>query len=286
MQFWQGVAFLEPSQLLPLAQATDEAGYDGIAISDHLFFPKQRIADYPYTPDGAPIWEPDTPWPDPWTTIAAMAAVTEHLRFTTNVYVAPARDLFTVAKQVSTAAVLSGGRVALGVGAGWSEDEFRQTGQDFATRGRRLDEMLPALRALWSDGWAEYHGDHVDFDPVQVEPTPPAPVPIYVGGDSPAALRRAARLGDGWLGIGYKPDAAAERIAALTRLLDEHGRDRDDFEIIVTLYARPSVELYRRFEDLGVTGVVWAPWMMAGPDLDDRVEATKRFADEIIAPMR
>ena len=286
MQFWQGIAFLDPSQLLPLAQATDEAGYDGIAVSDHLFFPKQPTSEYPYTPDGAPIWEPDTPWPDPWTTIAAMAAVTTRLRFTTNVYVAPARDVFTVAKQVSTAAVLSGGRVALGVGAGWSADEFAQTGQDFATRGKRLDEMLPALRELWSDGWSEYHGDHVDFDPVRVEPTPSGPIPIYVGGDSPAALRRAATIGDGWLGIGYKPDDAAERIATLTRLLDEHGRGTDGFEIILTLYARPSVGLYRRFEDLGVTGIIWAPWMMAGPGLDERIEATKRFADEIIDPMR
>ncbi len=292
MKFWQGVAFLPTDELLELAKATDRSGWHGIAMSDHLFWPEVRTADYPYTPDGAPIWEPETAWPDPWVTMSAMAAVTTDLQFSTNVYVAPARDLMTVAKQVSTFAALAPGRVTMGVGAGWSKDEFDQTGQDFASRGRRLDEMMDALRELWKPGWTEFHGDHFDFDRLRMEPTPAEAIPLYVGGHSPPALRRAIGRGDGWIGTGYAPDEAEKMVTRVTDLLDEAGRDRDSFEIVVTLYARPDLELYRHFAKLGVTAMMWAPWMMADVNdpafaspLEARIAATERFAEEFVEPL-
>ncbi|MHB8593343.1 MAG: TIGR03619 family F420-dependent LLM class oxidoreductase, partial [Acidimicrobiales bacterium] len=148
-------------------------------------------------------------WPDTWCFVSAMAAATSRLRFTTGVYVAPARDLMTVAKQVGTAAAISGGRVNLGVGVGWSKEEFDATGQDFHTRGRRLDDMIPALRALWAGGWVEYHGPQYDVPAMRIEPSPPAPIPIYGGGHSAPAFRRAAELCDGWIAAGaYKVDEA------------------------------------------------------------------------------
>ena len=155
-----------------------------------MFFPRERQSRYTYSTreDGAPgfgdHWDPDTHWPDAWCLISAMAAVTEHIEFTTGVYIAPARDLITVAKQVGTAAVLSSGRVALGVGVGWCEEEFVATGQDFHTRGKRLDDMIPALRALWAGGWVEYHGPHYDVPAMRMEPSPPRPIPIIGGGHS------------------------------------------------------------------------------------------------------
>src|SRR5439155_1740265 len=149
---------------------------------------------YPYTPDGSPPFTPGTPWPDPWVLIGAMAAVTTRLRFMTNVYVAPARNPFLVAKQVGTAAVLSGDRVALGVGAGWMREEFEQLGQPFGDRGRRLDEMIEVVRALWRGGMVEHHGEHYDFHRLQMSPVPAAPVPIYCGGQSRRAIERASRL--------------------------------------------------------------------------------------------
>jgi alkanesulfonate monooxygenase SsuD/methylene tetrahydromethanopterin reductase-like flavin-dependent oxidoreductase (luciferase family) len=191
MKFWHAVAFLETDQLLDLARAADAAGYHGVTVSDHIFYPRRFQASYPYSPDGRPTWAPDTPWPDPWALISAMAAVTERLRFTTNVYVAPARDLFTVAKLVSTAAVLSGDRVAVGAAAGWCRDEFEQTGQPFEGRGARLDEMIRALRTLWAGGWAEHRGRHYNFDPVRIAPVPSSPIPVYVGGS------RSRRCGGG-----------------------------------------------------------------------------------------
>jgi len=293
MKFWQSLAFLEMDQLLDIAKASDELGYHGLTLSDHLFYPRDHITQYPYSADGAPIWKPESHWPDVWVSIAAMAAVTRDIRFTTNVYIPGVRDVFTVAKAVSTAAVLSKDRVAMGIGAGWSKNEFNATGQDFHVRGKRLDEMIPALRELWSPGWNEFHGDHIDFDALTMEPTPAKPVPIYVGGDSPAALSRAARLADGWIGIGYKPADAEERIGQLKQRLADEGRDDDDFEIILALYALPSVDLYGRFADLGVTGITWSPWMLANLDdprfaspLQARLAACEDFATDIIAKLQ
>jgi len=204
MRFHQAVAFLETDQLLELSKACDDTGYAGMYLCDHIFFPKELGSRYPYSPhqDGSPIWSPETDWPDIWCVVSAMAAVTTNLRFTSGVYIAPARDVFTAAKLVGTAAYLSDNRVHLGVGVGWCEEEFDGTGQEFHNRGKRLDDMIPALRELWRGGWVEYHGAHYDFGPLQMNPTPTAPIPIYGGGHSEPALRRAARLCDGWLAAG------------------------------------------------------------------------------------
>lgn len=288
MRFWQAVTFLRTEQLLAVARAADESGYDALALSDHIFYAEQLSSPYPYTPDGRPFWKPDTHWPDPWVTIGALAAVTERIRLATNVYVAPARDLFTVAKLVSTAAVLSANRVVLGVGAGWCADEFAQLGQEFAGRGRRLDEMLGALRALWAGGPVEWHGEHYDFGPLRIAPVPTAPVPIHVGGDSEPALRRAARLGDGWIGNRfYPPDEADAVLTRLRRHLAEAGRGDAEFEITMALAVEPDAAVYRRYEDLGVTGVLCAPWMAAQVNghptkLAARIAAVEDFAERVI----
>src|SRR6478672_1024929 len=238
-----------------MARVADASGYHGIAVSDHVFYPEKLSTPYPYTSDGSPPFAPDTPWPDPWVLIGAMAAVTTRLRFMTNVYVAPARNPFLVAKQVGTAAVLSGDRVALGVGAGWMREEFEHLGQPFGDRGRRLDEMIEVMRALWRGGMVEHHGEHYDFDRLQMSPVPAGPVPIYCGGQSRPAMERAARL-DGWIGNAYTPEQALELVGRV-----RSARPDPEFEVIVSLLARPDADLFRRMEDAGVTGVLCAPWM-------------------------
>lgn len=160
MKFWCGTAFMDTREAPQVARLLDEAGYDGMLVSDHLVYPRQLSSPYPGTPDGRPFWPPETAWPDAWVLIGAMAAVTERLQFANNVYVAPARPLVEVAKQVATAAVVADGRVALGLSAGWMREEFELLGQDFSNRGRRLDEMIPALRALWAGGWVSWEGEH------------------------------------------------------------------------------------------------------------------------------
>lgn len=288
MKFWQAVAFLRPEHLIEVARAADAGGYDAIALSDHIFFPEKLSARYPYSDDGHPIWTAKTPWPDPWVTIGALAAVTTRIRLATNVYIAPARDLFTVAKLVSTAAVFARGRVVFGTGAGWCADEFAQLGQDFTTRGRRLDEMIEALRALWAGGLVEWHGEFFDFAPLAIAPVPDRPVPIHVGGDSEPALRRAARLGDGWIGNRvYSADEAEAVLASLRRHRDEAGRLGEDFEVTIALGVAPDPGVYRRFEDLGVTAVLCAPWMAASRNghadaLSARVAAVEEFAERVV----
>jgi probable F420-dependent oxidoreductase len=291
------MAFSPLDHYVPLARAAEEAGVFGILMSDHIFFPQKLDSPYPYSPDGRPIWEPATPWPDIWVTTGAMISATSRLHFGQSVYIAPARDLMTVGKQTGTAAVLSGDRIHLGVGAGWMKEEFDQTGQTFANRGKRLDEMIQALRALWGGGWVEFHGQYYDFGPLWMEPSPGRPVPVWCGGHSEPALRRAARYCDGWIGNAYSEEDAERHIGDLKRHLEAAGRLGEPFEIIIGLYSPPTAEVVERAAALGVTGLLCVPWFIA-PRQDDhdvasvqgstgvaeKVEATARFSELFIQP--
>ncbi|WP_348983354.1 LLM class flavin-dependent oxidoreductase [Rhodococcus sp. DMU1] len=144
---------MNTAEMPAVAKMLDEAGFHGVLVSDHQIYPRELSAPYPATEDGKLFWHPDTEWPDAWVLIGAMAAVTENLRFGNNVYIAPSRPLLQVAKQVATAAALSEGRVSIGVSAGWMREEFELQAQQFENRGRRLNEMIEALRALWKGGW-------------------------------------------------------------------------------------------------------------------------------------
>jgi probable F420-dependent oxidoreductase len=287
VKFWHALPFMEPAEAVELAVASEEAGFDGITVPDHLFTPKDLRSKYPYSDDGRPKFEPDSPWPDPWVVIGAMAARTERIRFTTNIYIAPLRDLFTVAKAVSTAAVLSNNRVALGMGMGWMQEEFEQTGQDFKSRGKRANEMIEVLRKLWAGGWVEHHGDHYDFGELQIAPVPSEPIPIWIGGHSKAAIRRATRLADGWIGVDYRVEEAEEMVREIRRELNTLGRGDQPFEMILALWAHIDADLCKRFESLGVTGLMCAPWMFTKErTVQARVEATKRFGDDVLARVR
>jgi probable F420-dependent oxidoreductase len=281
VKFWLGASFVDTGEFTELARAAERCGFDTLTLSDHIFY-ADFATPYPYSRSGRPRWNAATHWPDVWVTIGAMSSVTSTLRFAPNVYVAPARDLFTVAKQVSTAAVLSGDRVTFGVGVGWCEEEFTATGQDFHTRGRRLDAMIPALRELWS-------GDQVTLDglpELSISPVPARPIPVYVGGDSDAALRRAARIGDGWIGNRMYTEEQLDEVLAKLR-----GRLEDrPFEIVAPLAVMPDAETYRRFADKGVTATMAAPWWLATPEekekygsLELKIRTMERFAEEIIA---
>jgi probable F420-dependent oxidoreductase len=294
VRFHQSVTFLPTDQVVPLATACDTLGYAGIYLSDHLFNPRDLESRYTYSarPDGAPGWDKDTSWPDPMCLISGLATVTSHLSFTTGVYIAPARDLVSVAKTVGTAAVLSENRVRLGVGVGWCKEEFDQTGQEFSNRGKRLDEMIAALRALWGGGWVEFHGTYYDVPTCQMNPSPNEPVPILGGGHSEPAMRRAAELCDGWIAAGaYTEEEAWTRLDELRDHLRRAGRENDAFTILLSLAVAPDVDLYRRFEDAGVTDLVCAPWMftpMAADATDEqalaaRVGACEWFADNVVS---
>jgi alkanesulfonate monooxygenase SsuD/methylene tetrahydromethanopterin reductase-like flavin-dependent oxidoreductase (luciferase family) len=188
--------------------------------------------------------------------------------------------------------VLSSDRVRLGVGVGWCEEEFEATGQDFKNRGKRLDEMIVALRALWHDGWVEHHGTYYDVPACRMLPAPSKPIPIYGGGGSPVALRRAATLCDGWITHGAGPEEHAwEQLALIKGALAEAGRSSDGFDIYLAVNAAPDADLYKRFADAGVSDMLCAPWMSVRLPAETpvevvrkaRFEACERFANEVIA---
>jgi len=289
VKFWQVISFSEPDQMLGIARAAEEAGFHGVLVSDHLFFPGRLQSKYPYSEDGKPGFDGTTPFPDPWTTIAAMAAVTERLHFATMVYILPLRHPLEVAKTVGTASVLSGGRVALGCGAGWIREEFDAVGVDFRTRGRRMNEMIEVMRKAWTGEMVEHSGDHFQFGPLQMSPAPAAQVPIFVGGLSNAALRRAAALGDGWLGTGQTPDEVAGYVERLGRYRAEAGREAEPLEVIVPLVVAPELDLLRRLRDAGMTATTSYPFTYTiGPasSLSEKRDAMLRFRDTTISKFR
>jgi len=297
MRFHQAIQFLPLETIRALTLASDQMGYDGVYLSDHLFNPRVLESKYTYStaPDGAPFWEKETEWPDPMCLVSSLAAQTTTVTFTTGIYIAPVRDLITVAKSVGTAAVLSDNRVRLGVGVGWCKEEFLQTGQDFHNRGKRLDDMIPALRALWQGGWVEYHGSHYDVPECQMNPAPTLPVPILGGGDSAPALRRAATLCDGWINTGAAfPDEAFEQVKTVQNALHEAGRDRGDFAMYLAVKAFPDLDLYKRLEDAGVTDLLCAPWMLADVSESDspermlslRLAEVEKYAEDYVSKMQ
>lgn len=297
MRFHVALSFLPTDQIVPLAVACDRLGYDGVYLSDHLFNPEKLASRYTYSPepDGSPGWPKETEWPDPMCVFSGLSTVTEHLTFTTGVYVAPMRDLITVAKTVATTAVLSHDRVRLGIGVGWCREEYEQTGQSFADRGKRLDEMIGALRALWAGGSVEFHGEHYDVPACQINPSPSCGVPILGGGHSGPALRRAATLCDGWIAAGaYSEEEASGHLDDLDRARREAGNDESGYLVYLSLAERPNRDLYQRFEDRGVTDIVCAPWMgvpVGDADSGDaalaaRIAACERFAEQILARVR
>lgn len=288
MKFCASLAFTDTGDYLELARLADAHGWDTLVLSDHVVHPRQIASKYPYREDGERPWEDGDHWPDAWVAMAAMGAVTSRLRFLTGVYVVPMRHPFHLAKAVGTAAVLTGHRVSLGLGLGWMRDEFALLGEDFATRAARGEEMLEVMRKLWTGDMVEHHGRFYDFGPLNMRPPVGEPVPIVVGGTSDAALRRAARIGDGWIPNAISTADAGRAIAAIRRYRAEYGRSDEALSTYVALNDAFDPDAYRRAEEVGVTHVVTAPWLRYGGShrsLADKREGLRRFADDVIAKM-
>jgi probable F420-dependent oxidoreductase len=290
VRFCQSLMFSSPDDWIELTRAAERAGFDQVSLSDHVFYPAKLDSSYPYTPDGRPMFPPDTPWPDVWVMTGALAAATERITFSTHVYVLPARNPFVVAKAVGTAAYVSGGRVVLGVGAGWMREEFTQLEQPFDRRGARMEEQIQVLRTLWRGGMVEHHGEFYDFDRLEMSPAPAAPVPILIGGHTDLALRRAARIGDGWMGVYYGLDELRGYLDRLARFRAEYGTADRPFDVQVSVVDRPpDPEVCAELEAMGVTTLITSAWMMAGlrnASRDENVRALERFGERYIAPLR
>ena len=226
-----------PASLRTIAQAADRLGYGVISVSDHLLVPRHVSPNYPYSDTGEFAWSADgsTDCMEQFTLLSWLAAVTERVRLLTSVIVVPHRNPVFMAKSLATTDVLSAGRVIVGIGAGWMREEFEALNlPDFDARGRVTDEYVTIMKKLWTQQWAAHDGEFFRFADVAADPKPlqqPHP-PIWVGGESMAALRRTVALADGWYPFGTNPKFRMDRVEDFTArrdklfaLAEQAGRD-------------------------------------------------------------
>jgi len=281
MRFGLALGRLHPGFFVECTVEADRLGFESVWLPEHLTLTAQ-MSRSPHPGQTHPPVPPDTPVFDAFAYLGYLAAVTTRVRLGTHVYNIGLRHPFTTARGVQTVDILSGGRLEFGIGASWLEEEWIAAQLDFSTRGRRVDEAIEACKRLWTEPVAGYDGEFFRFEGVVFEPKPvqqPWP-PILVGGESPAALRRAARHGDGWIGINHTFESAVEPIARLRALLDELGRPSDGFQIVLG-GAHGSLDDVRRWEDLGVTRLIVAPWQRSR----EAIDGMRRFADTMgLAP--
>ena len=249
---------------------------------EHVVIPHDYKTPYPYARSGKIPGGEDVAIPDPLLPLAYAAAVTSRIRLATGILILPQRHPLYVAKEVATLDVLSRGRVILGIGSGWLKEEFDALGLDFHQRGARTDEAVAAMRALWREDTASFHGKHFDFHDLKSFPKPvqSGGVPIHVGGHSPAAARRAGRMGDGF----FPALGEADQLKPLFEIMREAAREagRDPGAIELSCAGRASVETIKPLLDIGISRVVIAPPAF---DADGLTRGLDKIANDVLATL-
>jgi probable F420-dependent oxidoreductase len=287
MKFGLPLFGVSPRHYADIARAAEDNGFESVWMPEHLVFPEEIPPTYLYTESGYPPVTSDTPLFDVWVSLSNIAQATSTIRLATNVYVLPLRHPIEVARSVVTLDRLSNGRVTLGIGVGWLEDEFTAVGRSFHDRGKRTDVMIPLLRRLWSDDVIEHHDEHFEIPPIKFQPKPRfGTIPIEVGGVSQPALRRAGRLGDGWIEIGSPTlESAREKLDVIDAHRREAGREDLPFEVTLGGAFGRDLDGIRRCEEVGATRIVVAPMVSERLTPEIVADFTKRFADEVIAKL-
>lgn len=286
MKHWQALGYAPPDEMLEIAPVAEEVGFEGLLLSDHVFVPEERQSKYPYSADGEPDFPVAAPFPESFVLTGVLAQRTTRLRFATNVYILPLRHPVEVAKALGTAAVFSNDRVVLGVGAGWMKDEFDVLGRTFEARGARIDEQVEVIRKLLSGEVVDHDGEHYAFPAMRMQPAPTKPVPIWMGGQNPAALRRAGQYSDGWSGSGQTYAEAVRVLETIAAHRREAGREDVPFEAIVPFVEDVTADQRAHLVELGMTGTVSYPFpYTVGPDasLQEKLDYLRRYGDEVIA---
>jgi len=278
MKFGIALGALNPYFHLDATLVAEELGFESVWLPEHLVFTRS-MSRSPHPGEDSPPVPPTAPIFDAFAYLAFLAARTERLRIGTHVFNIGLRHPFTTARGVQTVDLLSEGRFEFGIGASWLEEEWDAAQLEFATRGRRVDEAVAVCKRLWTEDTISHAGEFFAFEGVVFEPKPvqkPWP-PILVGGESRAALRRAARLGDGWIGMAHTLESAASQIEALRGFLRECDRTADGFQIVLggPVSSRVDVE---HWEALGVTRMIVSPWRRS----PEAVDGLHRFADAIL----
>ena len=273
--------FATPDGAMAMAEAAEQAGFDSLWTVEHVVVPKHYASVYPYAPSGKMPGAESFDIPDPLIWLAWVAARTTTLRLATGILILPQRNPLVVAKEVATLDQLSGGRVILGVGIGWLEEEFRILGADWEGRAQRTEEYVEAMRTLWRDDLPTFEGETVSFKETISLPRPAArSVPIVVGGHSPASARRAGRIGDGYFPA--KGDIGS-LVAEMRTAAEQAGRDPDAIEVtsgLASFQGDEALEEVGRLAEIGVDRLMIPPLSFDSSQLRDLLAA---FGDNVIA---
>lgn len=225
-----------PDSMVTVAQHAERLGFGSLWAGEHVVVFDQYDSKYPYTENGEMPLARDADFLDPIVALTYAAAVTRSIRLATGICLVPEHNAVVLAKQVASLDYLSGGRFALGVGIGWSEEEFRALGVPFEKRAQRTNEYLEAMLKLWSEDHASYSGEFVRFNQARMNPKPVAKnkMPIYFGGESMPALRRVAKYGTGWFGSNLGPLETGEKLGKLRELMKSNGRNPDQLRVMMS----------------------------------------------------
>ena len=249
--------FSTPELLALIGAEAQERGFATLWVGEHVVLFEEYASAYPYADDGKIPAPPGTGLLEPLNTLTFLAAHTSTIRLGTAMVLLPQRNPVYTAKEVSTLDWLSNGRVDFGIGVGWLEEEFRAVDVSWPRRGARTDEYLEVLQTLWTDDTSQFDGEFYSLESCQMFPKPvQSPLPIHIGGESDAALRRVARAGHGWHTFNRGPDVLAEPLARLETLLDDQDRTRADITVTVCPYFQPlDADIAARYADAGADAV-------------------------------
>lgn len=286
MRFSYQAGMCEPAHYLPLARAAEQAGFHGITVADSICYPREASSRYPYNKDGSREFLESVPFVESLISIAAMAAVTENIRFATFVYKLAVRQAPVVAKQVQGIQALSGNRLDFGVGISPWEEDFAVCGVPWEKRGKRFDEQIDILRGLESGDFFGYQGEMVDMPAAKMCPVPDQPTALLIGGHAEPALKRAARVGDGWMCAGADMQQLDAYIQRIGQLREEYGTADRPFRVFTTGQDAFSREGIEQLERIGVTDVVIAfrnvYEMEPDKPLDEKIQMLNWYAGEFI----
>jgi probable F420-dependent oxidoreductase len=274
--------YMDPEGAVAFARAAEDAGFESLWTVEHVVIPAGYESPYPYSDTGKMPGGDAVPIPDPLIWLTYVAAATSTIHLATGILILPQRNPVVLAKELATLDSMSGGRVELGIGVGWLEEEFDALGIPFAARGKRTDEYVGALRALWTEDPASYSGEFVDFANCHSNPKPAnGTVPIHVGGHTDAAARRAGRLGDGFF-PGSTGHDETDRLFTLARdTAKEHGRDPDAIEMTTGgngAIGPDALDEVKALADIGTDRVMIPAFTFWGNS-----DALHRYRDEVIA---
>lgn len=279
----------DPGWVRELVGILEAEAVESVWMPEHVVMAEDYEPLYEYSEDGRAPVAPTTMMPDPLHWLTFVAALSESLLLGTGVLIGPQHSAAVLAKRLATLDALSGGRLRVGIGIGWQKEEYQAVGVPYRDRGQRLDETLDAMRALWRDDPATFHGDFVRFDQVHCDTKPARPegVPFHIGGSSQAAARRAGLRGDGFFPYVVSPDDLATRMQTVRSAAVEAGRSLDDFSVTVWPASwRPDatfdLELARAYRDAGANRLIVAAFEAEGPSLAELRKFAARYRDEIV----